>query len=436
MKILCIVPPYIPSYFNAGHHLPVFQVAAYLRKAIHGVQVTACDFGAVNSTWRDVCELLVKRFDLIAVLNDFDAIDGFERFVSYAREISPDARLLTFGRGSKQVPGLFERYGFDAIVTSGDYEAGAAGYISFLRGSARPNGVSLRDDGYSAAPPGRFLEAADWALPEIDEIPYEAYDRLYANDLAKFCGIPARRELVVPVARGCPVGCKFCDVPSQQGLKERRVDVETVIRYIESCLARQPFEYVSFYAPTFTLKRSWVLELCGAMQERLPSLRWKCVTTLAHLDHDLLRAMGRAGCVRVGIGIETFGDGAAKLLPKLKRGAASMLDHIADVCTKVGIEINCFLMVGMPDERIKDAARTVNALIARGFRVRPTVFTPYGLMSDALEAKGFAEFNRQLLLHGSWTTEERAAAYDVLYANAQDKPTQVVERIPKRRPAE
>ena len=32
MKILCLVPPYVPSYFNAGHHLPVFQVAAYLRE--------------------------------------------------------------------------------------------------------------------------------------------------------------------------------------------------------------------------------------------------------------------------------------------------------------------------------------------------------------------------------------------------------------------
>lgn len=434
MKILCIVPPYIPSYFNAGHHLPAFQVAAYLRNKTNAL-VTAHDFGALNATWRDVCELLVQRFDLIAMLNDFDAVDGFGRFVDYARAISPHSRLVTFGRGSRQIPNFFARYEFDAIVSSGDYEAGVAAYFDYLHGAARPAGVLLRDYKYSPVGPGELLDAEEWVLPEVREIPYECYDRLYANDLAKFCGVPGRRELVVPVARGCPVGCAFCDVPTQQGLKERRLSVETTIRYIEECFEQHPFEYVSFYAPTFTLKRNWVLQLCSVIGTRLPSLKWKCVTTLAHLDDTLIEAMGRAGCVRISVGVETFGQEVAKQLPKLKRDADRRLRSLADACARASIEINCFVMVGMEGERIDATTETINTLIDRGFRVRPTVYTRYDDMTADMTISDYSSFNRQLLGSGSWTPEERAEAYELLYANAHDKATSVAARIDTKRPA-
>ena len=45
MKILTIIPPHIPSYFNAGHHLPVFQVATYLRRNMPSDNVQALDCG-------------------------------------------------------------------------------------------------------------------------------------------------------------------------------------------------------------------------------------------------------------------------------------------------------------------------------------------------------------------------------------------------------
>ncbi|MDE1478910.1 hypothetical protein KKJ01_11875 [Xenorhabdus bovienii] len=41
MRILLLIPPYIPSYFNAGHHLPLFQVATYIREKNPSWQVTA-----------------------------------------------------------------------------------------------------------------------------------------------------------------------------------------------------------------------------------------------------------------------------------------------------------------------------------------------------------------------------------------------------------
>ena len=57
MKILCIIPPHIPSYFNAGHHLPLYYVASYLRENITNISVECVDAAALNYTWKEICEL-------------------------------------------------------------------------------------------------------------------------------------------------------------------------------------------------------------------------------------------------------------------------------------------------------------------------------------------------------------------------------------------
>ena len=55
MRVLIALPPMVPSYFNAGHHLPIFQVAAYIRKNVPDAKVTCIDGAALNLTWRDLC---------------------------------------------------------------------------------------------------------------------------------------------------------------------------------------------------------------------------------------------------------------------------------------------------------------------------------------------------------------------------------------------
>jgi radical SAM superfamily enzyme YgiQ (UPF0313 family) len=433
MKVLCIIPPYVPSYFNSGHHLPVFQVAAYLRRSTTA-DVTAIDCAALNATWRDICRLLARRFDAILMLNDYDAIDGFGRFVQYAREISPASRLATFGRASRDVPAFFDRFGLDGIGSGGDYELSMRAFLDYVVDGRTPSGlrVPTSKGAYRTHPVAVWLPAEEWVLPEVSEIPYDAYARLYEDDLNKFCGIPRRKELVVPVARGCPVGCSFCDVPRQQGLRERRLSVERVVEYIRSTFDRDDFEYVSFYAPTFTLKRNWVLEMCAALRASGPNIPWKCVTTVAHLDEALIRTMADAGCVRISVGVETFAIEAAAHLPRIKRESRAAFEAVANYCRAAGIELNCFLMLGLPGESPNQAVATMNSLIQDGHRVRPTVFTPYDQMRNDMSTTDAAGFNRQLFGQEGPSRQERDFLYRALYANEADVATKVQERVPGR----
>jgi radical SAM superfamily enzyme YgiQ (UPF0313 family) len=433
-RVLVIWPPYVPSYFNAGHRLTLFQVAGHLRRQPGVGEVHCLDSGALNQTWKDLADLLFTGFDVIAIANEYDSLDGFATLVDYARALSPSSKIVTFGRMSNQLPDRFMRYAIDGIVHTGDPEAGVASFVdAMIHDDKEPlPGVYLRTaEGWQLpVGPGRFLSVDDWVMPDVSEIPYDAYDRLYGRDANKFCGIPQRRELVVPMARGCPIGCYYCDVPGREGSRERRMSVASVISYIEESFARAPFEYVAMYAPTFTLNRPWVRELCAAFAARGARWPWKCTTTPHHLDRELVLAMGKSGCIRISIGVETLDDGAQKALPKLKVLREPRLEEIAAWCNEAGIELNCFVILGMPGSTVEGAEQTVARVRALGGRVRPTIYTPYEEMRADMDDRTLDSFNRHLL-RGAWSPEEAHALYALFFGH-EPRPTQVMERIPER----
>lgn len=435
MNILIIIPPYIPSYFNAGHHLPIFQVSAYLRKNIPNVSVKTLDAAALNVNWKSVCELLTNNlFDVIMAMNDFDGIDTFSRFVHYCRKLSPESKLVTFGRLSKQNPHVFKQFNFDSIHYSGDYESGMHDYVLEIMGGKIAQGFLSRSmTGYIKTGDGRVLNSDEWVFPDINEIPYCDYDQMYLDDFNKFCGIPNRRELVVPVARGCSIGCKYCDVTPMQGKNERRVAVSSVIEYIQESFANGKFEYVTFYAPTFTLDKKWVIDLCNAFISKSMNIPWKCVTTLSFLDERLLDDMSHAKCIRISLGVETIETSVAEdNLPKVKTMALKKFDNISKLCQKKGIELNCFIMMGLPGDSIEGLKRTIQYVHDNNARYRPTIFTDYHQISDDMSADDVSLFNRQLFATRSSPDIQEREYYKLFHGYEYKKITAVDNNIPIR----
>lgn len=431
MKILCIIPPYLPSYFNAGHHLPIFQVAAFLRKKFPKFTIDAYDFAALNKTWKEVCDVLIQKYDLIILMNDFDGVDTFGRFTYYVEALSENSKIMTFGRLSKQIPRFFFKFNFNAVHCNGDYESGCEAYIEYLLGERHDTpGVLLSPT--DSVLPGETLDPQEWVMPNVLEIPYSAYAHMYKEDLNKFCGIPARQELVIPVARGCSVGCHYCDVPIMQGNKERRFSVHETIDYIIDSFGKLPFEYFSFYAPTFTLNQRWVKEFCQLMIEREIKYPWKCVTVLKTLSENLIRLMSKAGCVRISLGVETFAKQAAMGLPKVKHDSLNTFIDISRTCKENGVELNCFIILGLPGDTPEDAKSTIETCLKYHARVRPTIYTPYHLMKEDMNLEDVSKFNRQIFVPDTLTEVEYFGYYEIFYNNTVDTRTKVAEKIPTR----
>jgi radical SAM superfamily enzyme YgiQ (UPF0313 family) len=435
MRVLVTTVPTVPTYFNAGHRIAIGLQASFLRRL--GASVDVRDMAALTCTWREVAEVLTTgEYDVVSIVNDFDFLEGFGRFVTYTRHLSPKTRIVTSGRLSSVMPNFFKKYDIDGIIVSGDPEAGVAGFVHWTRGAARPPGVAMRDPGGLWCDPeaqGALLAPEDWALPDIADLPHQAYDQLYGSDRHRFSGIPGRRELVVPMARGCPMGCYFCEIWQREGLRERRLSVERTIEYIDRSTRSAPCEYVSFYAPTFTLNRSWVYELCGSLRERPVRTPWKCCTTVHHLDQDLIMHMGQAGCFRISVGQETLEGAGLGLLPRAKRSPDKLL-QVIDWSQQAGIELNVFLVLGLPGTSTAGAASTIELLERSGVRVRPTLYSDYGRLDADMTESEVAEILSRHLLPSSaddddTTRADAAAWYQLEFAEYRN--TRVMEHIPR-----
>lgn len=429
MNILCIIPPYVPSYFNAGHHLPVFQVGNYIRANFPSANVKCIDAAALNLTWKEICNLLIKDIHLIVLMNDFDGIDTFQRFMKYKEVFCPKAKVITFGRLSKQIPRFFFQFNIDAIAVDGDYESAVSSYITHLENPANElRGVLLLgNDSYNK---GIVLESDDWILPDVNEIPYDSYNFMYKNDLNKFCGIPQRQELVVPLARGCPFGCEFCDVHVMQGKTERRLSVSRTISYITDSFKQQPFEYLTFYCPTFTLNHKWVLEFCENIKETGKNYPWKCITVLKCLNEQLVKVMAESGCIRISLGIESFTRAAAMGLPKCKQDILDQFINMVNICNNHGVELNCFIILGLPGDTPADVQMTIETCLKYGARIRPTIYTPYNLLKEDMTIAQVGEFNRQFFPECYLKDNEAIKYYKLFYDLESDKPTSVMNNIP------
>lgn len=418
-NILVASQPCVLGYFNAGHHISLYKVSAYLRN--QGNSVTSIDASAtINSTWKDVPMMLRRNlFDVIVVLNDFDVVEGFGRIVEYIHEFSPHSKIVTFGRLSSRLPAYYQQFSIDGIVCNGDYETGIGQFLSYLDGGGRPSGVIVRENGQWIQPQksGLLLPAEDWVLPDVNEVPYASYSILYSDEARRFCGIPDKMELVVPVARGCPVRCGFCEVWMREGLTERRLSVQRVIDYINESFAKLPFEYVSFYAPTFTLKKPWVIRLCAAMKKKGVKRPWKCTTTQFHLDEDLVMSMAEVGCFRISVGIETFEQGVSDKLPAQKRDARRQFDSVYAWCRKAGVELNCFVVVGLPDTTIAGTQATLDYLEKDGIRIRPSIYSDYSQLNVNMTEGDAVRVLGRHILPGSagFSVAERSKLYDLVF---------------------
>lgn len=430
MDVLCIIPPYIPSYFNAGHHMGIYQVSAYLKRLSFIKRIDSIDASVFNYTWRDICRLLINRYDVICIMNDLDGIDGLERFIYYSRKLSPSSKILTFGRLSKLAPKMFERLDVDAIHVEGDYESGVASYCSFIVGFGNCAGVMVKENGtFKESAKGVYLPPEEWGMPDVNDMPLEHYSAMYTNDANKFCGIPGQREIVVQVARGCPFGCAYCDVTHMQGQKERRLPLKILQQYLKEAYDVHHYDYVSFYAPTFTLNREWTVEFCKANTASANMYKWKCATTTCCLDAELIKLMGESGCVRISVGVESMLTDSQNNLPEAKRINEDYLRNLAALCHSSGIELNCFIMLGFPEDQIEDIKRMILFMKSLdGVRVRPTVYTPYYDMENTDDLSVVPNYNRQLLV-GDHDAGLEQGIYEILYKDEYYKKLEISSKF-------
>lgn len=227
---------------------------------------------------------------------------------------------------------------------------------------------------------------------------------------------PSQQRAVAQISysRGCQFRCNFCVSP-QLWCKDTDAtlsgpityrSVSNVIEEIKLLKEKYGVNFIYFNDLTFNASEERVGELCQALidsglhnptlesdinSDETNNIHWFCLAKVG-ISAKLAELMAKAGCSKIGFGIESFYKQGQTEMKKPYRGVDDIEETLENT-DKVGIINRAFIILGWPHETQESIDATVNGLLSTKVdQIRVTYYTPFP------GTELFAEFKKRGVL--------------------------------------
>lgn len=218
-----------------------------------------------------------------------------------------------------------------------------------------------------------------------------AWDLIDCKPYYKFPGA------AVETSRGCPFNCCFCCAHLITGKQWRPREPESVVHEIR--YLKETYGFGLFYFPddnaTVDPKR-WVTLMQQIGDADLGvTLHAPEGIQAHHLNRESLLLMQKSGFKSITIGAES---GVQRVLDKvIDKGGLKVeqTENVVRLCSEIGMEVNCFFVIGIVGETLDEAEQTVGfaeklrALGAHSCSVRNAIPIPGTRMFNIALEKGY-----------------------------------------------
>ncbi|MBM4094508.1 MAG: B12-binding domain-containing radical SAM protein, partial [Planctomycetes bacterium] len=304
--------------------LGILHLAAAAREA--GLDVLVRDLAGRESDMAGALNDL--HGDLFGITATTPQYPWAKEVLRHVRRHNPGAIFVVGGAHPSSVPQVCLRDGFDAAVKG----EGERAIMKVAREGAR---------GVIEMP----------YVKDIDGLPLPARDLIDLREYAY--AVDGRKATTIITSRGCPFRCSFCSKDVWKH-RVRYHSVSRVVREIRECIERYGFGHFLFLDDTITLNRRRLLEMCRAIEPL--GVGWRAYARTDTTTRDMLVAMKRAGCVEIGIGVES---GSQVILDAACKGTTvAQSTRLVQDAKELGIATNAFIMIGLPGESLETVAAT------------------------------------------------------------------------------
>lgn len=336
---------------NSGIGIPVGlgYIASYLKQYQNDIYCSLLDTGI--SSHKEIHRFLNNKADVIGISSTYRTFNEPRYLAKEIKQQSSNTFIVIGGpHVSIMYDKVLEESSFDFAVY-GEGEVTFNELVNTLKAGIVTgetlraiDGLIFRDGNKTVINRRREL------IPELDSIPYPAYD-LFKID----------RYYLYPIitGRGCPFNCVFCASGEIWGRNWRKRSIDNVISEVKSILANYPKKVIVFSDDSFNVDLKRVHAFCEKIiEERLNIIWYSGGFRIDRVDLETAKAMARAGCVSVSIGVESANPGVLK---NIKKGF-----NIEDVSKNIkvlregGIRVYGQFMIGNPGdtlETIKESIR-------------------------------------------------------------------------------
>lgn len=219
---------------------------------------------------------------------------------------------------------------------------------------------------------------------DIDSIPWPAWDLMpLENYLERGFGFGVNRGRTIPImaSRGCPYQCTFCSNPAMWTTRWIARDANDLLD--EMAFYQEQYGVVNFdfYDLTAIVKKSWIVDFCGKIEERGMKFTWQLPsgTRSEAIDGEVARLLYRSGCRNMSYSPES---GSPSVLERIKKKISTdaVIESI-EASYQNGMNIKCNIIFGFPGETFREVMESyrfiVRMALAGAYDLSIWAFSPY-----------------------------------------------------------
>ena len=282
------------------------------------------------------------------------------------RARAPETLLVLGGPGTGGLEeALLGRFPYVDAVVRGEGERTLVELLGALAAGRGPAGVAGLS--WRGADGAVVREAARPPIADLGELAPCAWELL--PPIAAYKRITGEDEGLVPIdsGRGCVYDCSFCSIGRFWGRRSRVLPVERLVAEMAALRDVPGARNAYLCHDLFGADRAHALELCRTLIDAGPGVPWEARGRIDHLDRELLELMGRAGCYRVLLGVETADAGLRNRHQKRMSPAVDVLSAVED-CARAGIVPILSFLLGLPGEDERGLRSTLDLAAAAALR--------------------------------------------------------------------
>lgn len=274
------------------------------------------------------------------------------------------------GSTSEALDGSFDY----AVTGEGEYAA-----LELIRSVVGGTGAGLGNAGRSGTSPQHLVA---YRIVDLDALPFPLRSEEYLGtyilyDLMWPTQSQQKNTAIVLASRGCAHECSFCASQTVWGTGVRFRSPGNVVKELQDLKSRFDTNTIVFIDQSLGQAKEWTLDLCGAVEEAKLDLGWYHQSNL-DIDRDVLAAMARAGCKKIGFGLEGISPRAMDKLKPLNPRDAEAVNELFDYCNSLGICVKVYLMIGSPWETEQDINEYLEHIgRIRANEIKISYFTPF-----------------------------------------------------------